>query len=155
MLPVSDDIARPRTPALAPALAAAGAAATVVALLRGDGWTALAFACAALWTVAYGGSLEATIGRARFLLTVASGAIGGVLIAAAASGDARVVAAAAAGATTSVVATHLLAHRGARMLTLQLIPPFTGFVAVPAWAWAIAWAAIVAILAGLGAFRVA
>ena len=75
MLPVGDDIARPRTPALAPALAAAGATAAVVALLLGNGWTALAFACSALWTQAYGASLEATIGRARFLFTFASGAV--------------------------------------------------------------------------------
>ena len=39
-------------------------------------------------------------------------------------------------------------------LTLQLIPPFTGIVAIPAWAWAIAWLAIVAALAALGAFQV-
>lgn len=155
MLPVGDDIARPRAPALAPALGAAGAAAAAVTLLRGNGWTALAFACAALWTVAYGSSLEATFGRARFLLTFASGAVGGALIAVSAFGDARVIAAAAAGATSSVVATHLVAHRGARILTLQLVPPFTGFVAVPAWAWAIGWGAIVATLAALGAFRVA
>lgn len=155
MLPVGDDIARQRTPALAPGLAVAGVAAAVVALLGGNGWTALAFACAAVWMSAYGASLEATIGRARFAFTVVSGAVGGALIAVGASGDARVVAAAAAGATSAVVATHLAAHRGARMLTLQLIPPFTGIVAVPAWAWAISWAAVVAILAGLGAFQAA
>ncbi len=154
MLPVGDDIARTRTPALAPALAAAGAVAAVLALVRGDGWTALAFACAAVWTSAYGASLEATIGRARFVLTVACGAAGGALIAAGASDDPRLVAAAAAGAATAVVGTHLVTHRGARMLTLQLVPPFSGFVAVPAWAWAVAWAAILAGLSALGAFRV-
>jgi len=154
VLPLGDDIARTRTPALAPALAAAGAAAAVVALIRGDGWTALAFACAALWTIAYGSSLEATLGRVRFALTAACGALGGGLLAAGASADPRIVAGAAAGMTTVIVATHLVTQRGARMLTLQLIPPFTGIVAIPAWAWAIAWLAIVAALAVLGAFQV-
>ena len=154
MLPIGDDIVRTRTPALAPALAAAGAAAAVIALVRGDGWTALAFACAAVWTAAYGASLEATIGRARFVLTVVCGAAGGALIAAGAAGDPRLVAAAAAGAATAVVGSHLVTHRGAHMLTLQLLPPFTGIVAIPAWAWAIAWAAILAALSALGAFQV-
>jgi membrane associated rhomboid family serine protease len=122
--------------------------------VRGDGWTAVAFACAAVWTAAYGGSLEATIGRVRFVATVVCGAVGGALIAAGAAADPRLVAAAAAGATTAVVGTHLVVHRGAHVLTLQLLPPFTGIVAVPAWAWAIAWGAILAALSALGAFRV-
>lgn len=154
MLPLGDDIARTRTPALAPALAAAGFAGAVVALVRGDGWTALAFACAALWTVAYGSSLEAELGRGWFSLTAAGGALAGALLAAAATGDPRLAAAAAAGAATAIVAVHLLTQRGARMLTLQLIPPFTGIVAVPAWAWALAWVAILAALSALGAFQV-
>jgi membrane associated rhomboid family serine protease len=153
VLPVGDDIARARTPALAPALALAGVVAAVIALVRGDGWTALAFAASALWLAAYGPSVEGTQGRGRFVLTIVSGALGGVLIASGLSGDPRFVAAAAAGTTSAVIATHLAAHRGARVLSLQLVPPFTGFVAVPAWAWALVWTALTIALAALGAFR--
>ncbi len=152
MLPVGDDIARPRTPALAPALGAAGVAAALAALIAGHGWSAVAFACAGIWASAYGGSLEATIGRVRFALIAAGGGVAGAVLATATtSGDTRIVAATAVGVTTSIIAAHLMTHRGARVLTLQLLPPFTGFVAVPAWTWALAWAAVVAALGAFGA----
>ena len=153
MLPVGDDITRPRTPALAPALGAAGAAAALAALITGHGWSALAFACAGVWASAYGGSVEAVIGRALFaLIAVAGASVGAIAGVASTTGDTRILAAAAAGTTTAIVAAHLLTHRGARILTLQLLPPFTGIVAVPAWAWALAWGAIVAALGAFGAF---
>ena len=154
MLPVGDDIARTRTPALAPALALVAAVTGVVMLARGAGWAALACLVAAWWLAAYGTSIEATLGRVQLALTVICGAVGGALVAAGTAGDPRLAAAAAVGAATALVAAHLAARRGARVLTLQLLPPFTGFLAVPAWIWAAVWVLVVAGLAALGAFRV-
>ena len=41
----------------------------------------------------------------------------------------------------------------ARVLTLQLVPPFTGIVALPAWLWAGGWLAALGALGAAGAFR--
>ena len=154
VLPVGDDTERLLTPVLAPLLALAGVLAAAALLLGGHGWSAAALLLAGWWIQVYGAGLESIAGRLPFALVVTLGAGAGAVIASAAVSDPRLAAAAAAGATATVIAIHLVRLRRGRVLALNLVPPFAGIIALPAWLWAMVWALLMAGLAELGAFQV-
>ncbi len=154
MLPTTDNIERTRTPVLTLALCAAGFVAAAAALLGGDGWTALSLLLSAVFLWVFGASIEETIGAPLFLLLLVCGAgMGlGLLLIADGGRGLQAIAGMAAGATSLCAVTHLLRFRGAPIMTLVLVPFFGGLAEIPAWVWALIWAACVAALAVLGAF---
>ena len=154
VLPVGDDTERLLTPVLAPLLALTGVLAAAGLLLAGHGWSAAAVLLAGWWIQVYGAGLESVTGRLAFALLVTLGAGAGTIIASAAVSDPRLAAAAAAGAAGVVITIHLVRLRRGRVLALNLVPPFAGIIALPAWLWAIVWALLMAGLADLGAFQV-
>lgn len=157
MIPLRDDTERVRRPLLAAALAAAGGLAAVVVLLAGEGvWTAalLALNAGMLWI--FGAGVEGAVGRGWLLTGTLFGALGGAALAlAAGAGESAAVIAAAAstGAALETIATHLLRLRGARILSILLLPLFAGLREVPATLCALAWAAGALVLIALGALE--
>ncbi len=152
MFPVTDDIERVRTPVVTLLLTAAAIAGACVELLRGAGWTALALLVCALFAWVFGATEEDRLGVPLFLVVVTAGVAVGVGVAAA-LGDAPAGVLGAVGVVSAMVLVHVVRFRGARVLSLVLIPFFAGFVAVRAWIWALTWPALVAGLAVLGAFE--
>ncbi len=152
MIPLTDDIERVRIPAVTLGLAAAALAGACVELVRGAGWTALALLACALFAWVFGATEEDRLGVPLFLVVVLAGGAVGVGVGAA-LGDVPAGALAAVGAVSAMVLVHLVRFRGARVLSMVLIPFFSGFVAVRSWIWALAWPALVAGLAVLGAFE--
>lgn len=153
MFPTTDDIERTRIPAATLALVAAGLAGVAAALLTGDGWTALALLACALFTWVFGATEEDALGAPAFLLVVLVGAAAGAGVALALGEGARSGPLAGVGAVTAVIAVHLVRFRGARVLSLVLVPFFAGLAEVRAWVWALVWPVLVAALAALGAFE--
>ncbi len=152
MIPLTDDIERVRIPVVTLALAAAAVAGACVELVRGAGWTALALLACAVFTWVFAASEEDRLGVPLFLVVVLAGAAAGVGLAALV-GDVATGALAAVGAVSAIVLVHVVRFRGARVMSMVLIPFYAGFVAVHAWIWALAWPALVAGLAVLGAFE--
>ena len=151
MIPATDDIERVRIPVVTLALVAAALAGAVAELVRGAGWTALALACCALFAWVFGATEEDRLGVARFLVLVALGAVAGVGVALGAGGAATATLG-AVGAVSAMVLVHVVRFRGARVLSVVLIPFYASLVAVRAWIWALVWPVLVAGLALLGAF---
>ena len=152
MFPVTDDIERVRTPLVTLLLTAAAIAGACVELLRAAGWTALALLVCALFAWVFGATEEDRLGVPLFLVVVVAGGAAGAGVAAA-LGDAPAGVLGAVGVVSAMVLVHVVRFRGARVLSLVLIPFFAGFVAVRAWIWALTWPALVAGLAVLGAFE--
>jgi len=151
VIPLTDDIERVRIPVATLALAAAALAGASVELVRGAGWTALALLLCAVFAWLFGATEEDRLGVPLFLVVVAAGAAAGLGVAAV-LGDVATGALAAVGAVSAMVLVHVARFRGARVLSIVLIPFFSSLVAVRAWIWALAWPLLVAGLAVLGAF---
>jgi len=151
VIPLTDDIERVRIPVVTLTLATAALAGACVELARGAGWTALALLVCALFAWVFGAAEEDRLRVPLFALVVLAGAAAGIGVAGLV-GDLAAGALAAVGAVSAIVLVHLVRFHGARVLSLVLIPFFSGFVAVRAWIWALAWPALVAGLAVLGAF---
>ena len=69
-----------------------------------------------------------------------------------ATGLGPVGAGAATGAALEAIVIQLTRCRGARIMSIVLVPWFGGFAEVPATIWALIWAALTIVLAVLGAF---
>jgi len=157
VIPLRDDTERVRAPILALIVAVAAAIGALAALVTGaGGWTALLLAvnAAALWIFGAGVDGGAGAGRLWLLIAVTFGAAGGAALALAGETDERAATVAAAATTVAafeVIAAHLIWRRGARILSLVLVPWFGGFAAVPAAAWGLIWGALVVLLIALGA----
>jgi hypothetical protein len=127
----------------------------VVVLVSGSGgWAALLIAVNAGFVWVFGAGAEAVAGRVWLLVALLLGAAGGAMLAvvAGATGLGPVGAAAATGAALEAVVIHLARCRGARVMSIVLVPWFGGFAEVPATIWALIWAALVVVLGALGAF---
>jgi hypothetical protein len=155
VIPLRDDTERDRPPTLALLLAVAVAVGALVALVAGaGGWTALLLAVDAVAIWIFGGGVEGAVGRGWMVLAIVFGGAGGAALALAAGADDRtaaVGAAAATGIALELVVTHLIRLRGARILSMVLVPWFGSFSAVPAAIWGLIWAALAVLLLALGA----
>jgi membrane associated rhomboid family serine protease len=151
VFPTTDDIDRVRIPVVTLALVAAAIAAACVELVGGHGWAALALLVCALFGWVFGASEEDRLGALAFVALALAGAAAGAGAAAALSAAPAPLV--AVGIVSAMIVVHLVRFRGARVLSLVLIPFFAGFVAVRAWIWALAWPALIAGLALLGAFE--
>jgi membrane associated rhomboid family serine protease len=152
VLPLRDDLERPRFPALALVVASAAAVAGLAALVTGAGLgTTLLLLADALAIWVFGASVEARLGRVWFVLLALFGGAGVAALALAADQDARLVPAAATGIALELVATHLIRFRGARVTGLVPVPLFAGLAQPPAWVVGAGWGALALGLVALGA----
>ena len=155
MIPLRDDTERERASRVALVVALALLLLAAVVLVSGSGgWAALLVAVNAGFVWVFGAGAEAAAGRIWMTVALLLGAAGGAMLAvvAGAEGLGPVSAAAATGAALEAVVIHLTRCRGARIMSIVLVPWFGGFAEVPATIWALIWAALVIVLGALGAF---
>jgi hypothetical protein len=155
VIPLRDDTERERSSRVALAAALALLLLAAVVLVSGSGgWAALLIAVNAGFVWIFGGGAEAVAGRIWIAVALLLGAAGGAMLAvvSGATGLGPISAAAATGAALEAVVIHLTRCRGARIMSMVLVPWFGGFAEVPATIWALIWAALVVVLGALGAF---
>jgi len=155
VIPLRDDTERERASRVALLAALALLVLAAVVLVSGSGgWAALLVAVNAGFVWVFGAGAEAVAGRIWLAVALVLGAAGGAMLAvvAGATGLGPVGAAAATGAALEAVVIHLARCRGARIMSIVLVPWFGGFAEVRATIWALVWAAVVIVLGALGAF---
>ena len=155
MIPLRDDTERERASRVALVAALALLLLAAVVLVSGSGgWAALLIAVNAGFVWVFGAGAEAAAGRVWIAAALLLGAAGGAMLALVADATTLgpIGAAAATGAALEAVVIHLTRCRGARIMSIVLVPWFGGFAEVPATIWALIWAALVVLLGALGAF---
>jgi membrane associated rhomboid family serine protease len=105
----------------------------------------------ACFLAVFGATLEATLGRPRFLAFWLLGALVALALTAAVHPDSTTATIGASGAIAAVAAGYVVLHADARVQTLVVLPFHFGLPRPPAWALLALWLALEVVLAAVHA----
>jgi membrane associated rhomboid family serine protease len=109
----------------------------LTSILLSAGLLALVLNAGFLWLL--GNTLEASIGRARFLALYVVGALAGLYLQASVEPDSTAALAGAAGGVAAVLGGYLVLHPRGRVLMISVVPLFAGLYEVPATPLVAGW----------------